>query len=87
MEKGLQSLQLISFKNEQVSNLLQGLNVKTEKIGDKEVILNELGQVAKCKICEKELLINNLGTITHGSIDIICDNPACIICHLVSKNH
>lgn len=80
-------LQLISFKNEQTGDLLRSLNVQIEKRGDKEVILNEIGQVAKCKICEKELSMDNLGHITHGSVDMICDNPACIVCSLVSKNH
>lgn len=87
MESELGELQLISFKNEQIGDLLRSLNVQIEKRGDKEVILNDMGQVAKCKFCEKELSIDNIGHITHGSVDLICDNPACIVCNLVSKNY
>ncbi len=84
METGLQ---LISFRNDQMTSLLGNLNIQTEKRGNREAVLNEVGQVAKCKVCERELFTDNIGKITHGSVDIVCDNPACIVCHLVSKNN
>lgn len=79
-------LGVVSFKPKQVEEVLEVLNIQTEKRGEINVILNEAGQVAKCEICKKELSTGNLGNIANGSNLLFCDNPACFMLHLVKKN-
>lgn len=78
---------LVSFKLEQTKEILDVLSIKTQKIGEIDVILNEMGQIAKCEICNKELSTKNLGNVANGSNLLFCDNSACFISHLVKKNY
>ena len=83
----ISELEMISFKKEDVLEILRILDVQTEKRGDKEIILNEVGQIATCESCKKELFTDNLGNVSHGSTHLFCDNPSCFLLHLVEKNY
>lgn len=76
---------MISFARSDTKNLLQDLNIHLKKVGNKDFILNENGNVAKCHICELELTLEQLGNIAKGSKLLFCDNPRCFATHLAKQ--
>ena len=80
---------LISFEQEQLGEILNLLDIKTKVVFGETQILSE-GEQAKCKTCKIKLTTDNLGNIARGSgFDSIhllyCDNAACFAEHLAKK--
>ncbi len=76
---------MISFARSDVKNLLEDLDIPVRKIGTKDFILNDNGNIAKCHVCEMELTVEQLGNIAKGSKLLFCDNPRCFATHLAKQ--
>ncbi len=61
-------MQLISFQEEQVKDILKLIGVNTD-----------YPIVGNCETCNKDIKLNNLGMISKGKDkpELYCDNPAC----------
>ena len=76
---------MISFSRLDTKNLLSDLDIAVKKLGSKDFILDDNGNIAKCHICEIELTIEQLGNIANGSKLLFCDNPRCFATHLAKQ--
>ncbi|MBU0459651.1 MAG: hypothetical protein KJ771_02480 [Nanoarchaeota archaeon] len=81
----MEQTNMILFRKEQTKTLLHDLDIPVRRAGDKEFILDENLEIAKCEICEFELTVDKLGNIAKGSNLLFCDNPRCFASHLANQ--
>lgn len=70
-------MQLISFKEDQVKEVLNLIGIET----DYEII-------GSCKTCKDNVKLSNIGFIAKGkkNPELYCDNPACF-CTKIAKEY
>jgi len=81
----MEQTNMILFEKNQTKELLTNLDIFMRRIGEKEFILDDHREIARCEECENELTINNLGNIAKGSKLLFCDKPKCFASHLAKQ--
>ncbi|MFH1505883.1 MAG: hypothetical protein ABIE94_02745 [archaeon] len=77
-----QKLSMLEFEKEQIGGLISNLGFKLKKENNKEIVINQDGEIQKCFICEKKITKENVGSVAHGSNHLFCDNPLCFLSYL-----
>jgi hypothetical protein len=78
LEEGRLNLMVVE-NDENLRKILRKLDFEIRNDGR----ISENGNIQHCNCCGKEVSIKNFGNLMPGSLELYCDNPACLSDYVV----